>query len=120
MNNLLYCVCERSYHNMENSLLEKAGKNPAEAIRAYVITMNLSHLGGEPFICVSQAECDALSAKLSAINPENTVRRIDVTAMFLRHFESVNMEDYEHLKASLRKCAESLPMIPNKITYVQA
>lgn len=117
--NILFC----GDHNAEDgiliatlSLLKNSG---AQELHIYVLTMYTQsyHKKFQPF---SKQAADYLKSLLVKQNPQNTLKLMDCTGLFVREPLIANMSTHFTPYAMLRLFADEIPQLPNKILYLDA
>ncbi|WP_294891334.1 glycosyltransferase [uncultured Lactobacillus sp.] len=117
--NILFC----GDHNAEDgiliatlSLLKNSG---AQELHIYILTMYTQsyHKKFQPF---SKQAADYLKSLLVKQNPQNTLKLMDCTGLFVREPLIANMSTHFTPYAMLRLFADEIPQLPNKILYLDA
>ncbi|MBC6349541.1 glycosyltransferase [Lactobacillus melliventris] len=117
--NILFC----GDHNAEDgiliatlSLLKNSG---AQELHIYILTMYTQsyHKKFQPF---SKQAADYLKSLLIKQNPQNTLKLMDCTGLFVREPLIANMSTHFTPYAMLRLFADEIPQLPNKILYLDA
>lgn len=117
--NILFC----GDHNAEDgiliatlSLLKNSG---AQELHIYILTMYTQsyHKKFQPF---SKHAADYLKSLLVKQNPQNTLKLMDCTGLFVREPLIANMSTHFTPYAMLRLFADEIPQLPNKILYLDA
>lgn len=117
--NILFC----GDHNAEDgiliatlSLLKNSG---AQELHIYILTMYTQsyHKRFQPF---SKHAADYLKSLLVKQNPQNTLKLMDCTGLFVREPLIANMSTHFTPYAMLRLFADEIPQLPNKILYLDA
>jgi len=96
------------------SLLKNAG---AEELHIYVLTMYTRNYKKKyhPF---SKHAADYIRSLLVKQNPNNTLRLIDCTSLFIEENPAANMKNHFTPYAMLRLFSDQLPQIPHRILYL--
>lgn len=117
--NILFC----GDHNAEDgiliatlSLLKNSG---AQELHIYILTMYTQsyHKKFQPF---SKQAADYLKSLLAKQNPQNTLKLMNCTGLFVREPLIANMSTHFTPYAMLRLFADEIPQLPNKILYLDA
>ena len=117
--NILFC----GDHNAEDgiliatlSLLKNSG---AQELHIYILTMYTQsyHKKFQPF---SKQAADYLKSLLVKQNPQNTLKLMECTGLFVREPLIANMSTHFTPYAMLRLFADEIPQLPNKILYLDA
>ncbi|WP_294604670.1 glycosyltransferase [Lactobacillus rizhaonensis] len=117
--NILFC----GDHNAEDgiliatlSLLKNSG---AQELHIYILTMYTQsyHKKFQPF---SKQAADYIKSLLVKQNPQNTLKLMDCTGLFVREPLIANMSTHFTPYAMLRLFADEIPQLPNKILYLDA
>ena len=117
--NILFC----GDHNAEDgiliatlSLLKNSG---AQELHIYILTMYTQsyHKKFQPF---SKQAADYLKSLIVKQNPQNTLKLMDCTGLFVREPLIANMSTHFTPYAMLRLFADEIPQLPNKILYLDA
>lgn len=114
--NILYCGDE----NIENGLIISVLsllKNVKEVLQVYVLTMDIT-TEQRKFNGISASSINTLDVKVKEVNPDNFVKKIDITNLFRENLPIKNMKTRFTPYCMLRLFADEIPEIPDKILYL--
>lgn len=114
--NILYCGDE----NIENGLIISVLsllKNAKEVLQVYVLTMDIT-TEQRKFNGISAESINTLDIKVKEVNPDNFVKKIDITDLFRENLPIKNMKTRFTPYCMLRLFADEIPEIPDKILYL--
>ena len=114
--NILYCGDETMERGLLISLLSLL-KNVEESLHVFVLTMALDR-ADRHFSPISEQTIRCLDARAKEKNPENSVRRIDLTTLFEAEPPQKNMDTRFTPYCMLRLYADQIPEIPERILYL--
>ena len=84
----------------------------------YIYTMDITRIKPE-YVAISQADVDYLDAIAKSYNPENVVKRVDVTEIYEQEFAHCpNEMAYCSPYTLLRLFADIVPDMPDKLLYL--
>ena len=84
----------------------------------YIYTMDITRIKPE-YVAISQADVDYLDAIAKSYNPENIVKRVDVTEIYEQEFAHCpNEMAYCSPYTLLRLFADIVPDMPDKLLYL--
>ena len=117
MINLIYCGNDKVFDGLLISLLS-ASKHTKDALRAYVLTMDLSDIDPK-YQPITEAHRKFIEEVLQKENKESTVTLIDITDIYKSSMlNSKNLKNHFTPYAQLRLFADMIPEIPYKIIYL--
>ena len=117
MINLLYCGNDKVFDGLLISLLS-ASKHTKDALRAYVLTMDLSDIDPK-YQPITEAHRKFIEEVLQKENKESTVTLIDITDIYKSSMlNSKNLKNHLTPYVLLRLFADMIPEIPYKIIYL--
>ena len=121
MLNILYCGNDKVFDGILSSALSIMKRSRLdEPIRFFIFTMDVSHIKPE-YLPLSDAQIDFLDNTLKEYNTENSVKKIDVTDVYMREFSACPNEDaYCSPYTLIRLFADLFPEIPDKLLYLDA
>lgn len=119
MINILYCGNDKVFDGMLTcslSILKRSRLD--EPFCFYVFTMDVSHIK-ESYLPVSDAQIDFFDKVIKSYNPQNTVKKIDVTKIYSEEFGSCPNEDaYCSPYTLIRLFADLVNGLPDKLLYL--
>lgn len=117
MINLLFCGNEKVFDGALTELISITNRTK-ESICCYIFTMNLTRIS-EKYTAITDKEISFLNDVVKEKNPENIVKKIDVTNIYEKEFGgSKNENAYCTPYTLLRLLADLIPEIPDKILYL--
>lgn len=117
MINLLYCGNDKVFDGLMISLLS-ASKHTSDAIRTYILTMDLSDVD-KKYQPITEKHRKFLEDMVKEQNSESTVTLIDITDIYKSSMlNSKNLKNHFTPYAQLRLFADMIPEIPYKIIYL--
>lgn len=117
MINLLHGGNDKVFDGLMISLLS-ASKNTKEAIRSYVLTMDLSDINPK-YQPLTEKHRKYLEDMLKEQNPQSSVTLLDITDIYKSSMlNSKNLKNHFTPYAQLRLFADMLHEIPHKIIYL--
>jgi len=117
MINLLLCGNDKVFDGAMISLLS-ASKNTNEALRVYLLTMDLQDVN-EKFKPITEAHRKCLEDMIKEKNEKSSVVLIDITDLYKNSMlNSKNLKSHFTPYAQLRLFADIIPEIPYKIIYL--
>lgn len=117
MINLLYCGNDKVFDGLMISLLS-ASKHTSDAIRTYILTMDLSDID-KKYQPITEKHRKFLEDMVKEQNSESTVTLIDITDLYKSSMlNSKNLKNHFTPYAQLRLFADMVPEIPYKIIYL--
>ncbi len=91
-----------------------------EPFAFYIFTMDVSHLKSS-YVPVSERQAEFFERVVKEYNPENTVRRIDVTGFYMNEFSGCPNEGaYCSPYTLIRLFADEVEGIPDRLLYLDA
>lgn len=119
MVNILFCGNDRVFDGMLTCALSIVKRSPSvEPYTFYLFTMDVSHIK-ETYLPITAAQAGFLERVVKGYNPENRVRLIDVTELYLREFDgSPNEDAYCSPYTLIRLLADLVEGIPEKLLYL--
>lgn len=91
-----------------------------EGIRFFVLTMDVSHIKPE-YTPISERQIAFLDRVAKSYHPDNSFERVDVTDLYREEFAACpNESAYCSPYTLIRLFADRLPMLPDKILYLDA
>ncbi len=121
MVNILFCGNSGVFDGMLTAALSILKRTEsAEPFAFYVFTMDVSHL--KPgYVPVSQAQTDFFRQVIQSYNPENTVKTVDVTELYMDAFDGCpNESAYCSPYTLIRLLADQVEGMPDKLLYLDA
>lgn len=114
---LLLCGNRKVFDGALTQLISMTNRT-AESIRVFVMTMDLTRLR-EDFLAITDGQIAFLNRVVRRKNPENEVRRLDVTELYEEEFhQCVNETAYCTPYTLLRLLADRIPELPDKLLYL--
>ena len=119
MINILLCgnrgVLDGVITVMLSALMRNKGDVP---YRFYIFTMDVSYIN-EKYVPITDADANFLDRTAKSYNPENSVIKIDVTALYQKEFSGCpNERAYCSPYTLIRLLADLVPCMPDKLLYL--
>lgn len=115
--NLLLCGNEGVFDGALTELISITNKTK-EIINVYIFTADISRIKPE-YKSIKDEQIEFLNKVVKSKNPENNVKKIDVTEIYENEFGNCKNESaYCTPYTLLRLLADLVPEIPNKILYL--
>ena len=119
MVNILFCGNDKVFDGMLSCALSilKRTEN-SEPFTFYIFTMDVSHIK-DTYLPLTERQSEFLERVVQRYNPENRVRKIDVTDLYMREFHSSpNESAYCSPYTLIRLLADQVEEIPDKLLYL--
>ncbi len=117
MINLLLCGNKRVFDGALTLLLSMTNRT-GETVRCYIMTMDLQRVNPD-YVCITDEQTAFLNRVVQGKNPENTVKKLDVTEKYEQEFHKcVNETAYCTPYTLLRLLADLYPELPDKLLYL--
>ncbi|BAQ56477.1 glycosyltransferase [Lactobacillus acetotolerans] len=115
--NILFCGDSNAEDGVLIATLSLLKNSGAEELHIYVLTMYTRNYKKKyhPF---SKHAADYIRSLLVKQNPNNTLRLIDCTSLFIEENPAANMKNHFTPYAMLRLFSDQLPQIPHRILYL--
>lgn len=119
MVNILFCGNDKVFDGMLTCALSILRRTDSrEPFIFYVYTMDVSHIK-ETYLPVSDDQIDFFADVIRAYNPENTVKKIDVTEIYTREFAGCPNEGaYCSPYTLIRLFADQVEEMPDRLLYL--
>ncbi|MBR5646537.1 MAG: lipopolysaccharide biosynthesis protein [Treponema sp.] len=119
MINVMFCGNNKVFDGVLTCMLSIFKRTTTkEAFSITILTMDVSHIR-EDYKCISDEMIDFLNKVAKDYNPENKVRKIDVTDIYMKEFaDSPNEQCYCSPYTLIRLFADLLPEMPEKFLYL--
>ncbi len=119
MKYILFCGNYKVFDGMLSTMLSIFKRSVSkEPLTFFVFTMDVSHLKPD-YISVSDRQIDFLENLAKSYNPENCVKKIDVTEVYKKEFDSCpNEQCYCSPYTLIRLFADLYEEIPEKLLYL--
>lgn len=119
MKYILFCGNYRVFDGMLSTMLSIFKRSVSkEPLTFFVFTMDVSHLKAD-YISVSDRQIAFLENLAKSYNPENCVKKIDVTQVYKKEFDSCpNEQCYCSPYTLIRLFADLYEEIPEKLLYL--
>ena len=115
--NILLCGNEKVFDGALTELISITNKTK-ESVNCYIFTMDLTRIKPE-YISIKDEQIKFLDKVIKTKNPENYVKKIDVTDLYEKEFGKCKNEGaYCTPYTLLRLLADLVPEIPDKILYL--
>lgn len=115
--NILLCGNEKVFDGALTELISITNKTK-EAVNCYIFTMDLTRIKPE-YTSIKDEQIEFLDKVIKTKNPENNVKKIDVTDLYEKEFGKCKNEGaYCTPYTLLRLLADLVPDIPDKILYL--
>ena len=121
MINILYCGNDKVFDGILTSALSILKRSRLDTpINFFIFTMDVSHIKPE-YLPVSDRQADYLDRVVKEYNAGNSVKKIDVTDIYMREFSGCpNESAYCSPYTLIRLFADLIPEIPDKLLYLDA
>lgn len=117
MINILLCGNRKVFDGALTQLISMTNRTK-ESVQVFIMTMNLERVR-EDFLPITDAQVSFLNNVLREKNPENQVKKLDVTEIYEQEFHKcVNETAYCTPYTLLRLLADMIPEIPDKLLYL--
>lgn len=117
MVNVLLCGNRAVFDGALSQLLSMTNRTK-ECIHVYIMTMNLERLR-QDYLEISEEQTAFLDRVIKNKNPENSVKRYDVTQLYEQEFGGcINETAYCTPYTLLRLLADMIPDFPDKLLYL--
>ncbi len=117
MINILLCGNEKVFDGALTQLISMTNRTK-ETIHVYLMTMNLERVN-QAFTAITDEQVAFLNQVVKSKNPENSVEKTDVTALYEQEFhQCVNEGAYCTPYTLLRLLADLVPGMPEKLLYL--
>ena len=119
MINIMFCGNDKVFDGALTCALSIMKRSKlSEPLRFYLLTMDVSHIKPE-YLPISAEQTAFFEEVVKRYNPENSVERIDVTALYEEEFAgSPNESAYCSPYTLIRLLADRVEGIPDKILYL--
>ena len=119
MKYILFCGNYRVFDGMLSTMLSIFKRSVSkEPLTFFVFTMDVSHLKAD-YISVSDRQIAFLENLAKSYNPENCVKKIDVTQVYKKEFDSCpNEQCYCSPYTLIRLFADLYEELPEKLLYL--
>ncbi|MGL6199257.1 MAG: glycosyltransferase family 8 protein [Lachnospiraceae bacterium] len=114
--NIMYCGNDKVEDGLILSILSLL-RSVDDTLHIYVLTMQLE-TSDRSYLPIANSTTEYLESLVKERNPNNFVRRIDVTNLFLAELPEANMNTRFTPYCMLRLFADKVPDLPNKILYL--
>ena len=114
--NILYCGDKNIEKGLTISILSLL-KNIKEELNIYVLTIQLEK-ENQKIEGVSKKCIEILNKKVKKENPNNFVKKIDITKLFEKEIPVLNLKTRFTPCCMLRLFADEIPELPDKILYL--
>lgn len=114
--NIMYCGNDKVEDGLILSILSLL-RSVDDTLHIYVLTMQLE-TSDRSYLPIANSTTEYLEALVKERNPNNFIRRIDVTNLFLAELPEANMNTRFTPYCMLRLFADKVPGLPNKILYL--
>ena len=121
MKNILFCGNDKVFDGILTAMLSIFMRTKSkEPFTLFIFTMDVSHLN-KRFTPLSDAQANFLEEVAKSYNPENKVKKIDVTKIYMENFSGCPNENcYCSPYTLIRLFADVFTEIPDKILYLDA
>ena len=121
MLNILYCGNDKVFDGILTSALSILKRSKLDVpVKFFIFTMDVSHIKPE-YLSVSDEQANYLNRVVKEYNQENSVKKIDVTDIYMREFSGCpNESAYCSPYTLIRLFADLIPEIPDKLLYLDA
>ncbi len=121
MKNILFCGNDKVFDGILTAMLSIFMRTKSkEPFTLFIFTMDVSHLN-KRFTPLSDAQANFLDEVAKSYNPENKVKKIDVTKIYMENFSGCPNENcYCSPYTLIRLFADVFTEIPDKILYLDA
>lgn len=117
MVNILLCGNKKVFDGALTQLISMTNRTK-EDIQCFIFTMDISRLNPD-FTCIEDEQIDFLNKVIKSKNPNNIVKKIDVTQIYEKEFANcANEKAYCTPYTLLRLLADLVPDMPNKLLYL--
>lgn len=117
MIHILLCGNRKVFDGALTQLISMTNRTK-ESVQVFIMTMNLERVR-EDFLPITDAQISFLNNVLREKNPENQVKKLDVTEIYEQEFyKCVNETAYCTPYTLLRLLADMIPEIPDKLLYL--
>ena len=119
MTNILFCGNDKVFDGMLTATLSILKRTSSEdPFCFYVFTMDVSHIK-DTYLPVSDKQIGFFEKIIKGYNPENKIKKIDVTDIYLKEFGNCPNEDaYCSPYTLIRLFADMIDGLPDKILYL--
>ncbi len=119
MVNLLFCGNDKVFDGMLTCALSILRRTESrEPFTFYVFTMDVSHIK-DTYLPVNDRQIAFFADVIRTYNPENTVKKIDVTSLYLEEFDQCpNETAYCSPYTLIRLFADRISELPDKLLYL--
>ena len=114
--NILYCGDKNIEKGLTISILSLL-KNIKEELNIYVLTIQLEK-ENQKIEGVSDKSIEILNQTVQKENPNNFVKKIDITKLFEKEIPVLNLKTHFTPCCMLRLFADKIPELPDKILYL--
>lgn len=121
MVNVLYCGNEAVFDGFMTSALSILKRTDSqEAFSFHLFTMDVSHLK-ENYVPITEEQISFFDKVVKTYNKDNSVRKYDVTDLYMKHFSGCpNESAYCSPYTLIRLFADLVPGMPDKLLYLDA
>lgn len=121
MVNVLYCGNEAVFDGFMTSALSILKRTDSqEAFSFHLFTMDVSHLK-ENYVPITEEQISFFDKVVKTYNKDNSVRKYDVTDLYMKHFSGCpNESAYCSPYTLIRLFADLVPDMPDKLLYLDA
>lgn len=121
MRNILFCGNSKVFGGFLSAMLSILMRTETkEPFQFFILTMDLSHLNPD-YKPLSENEVSFLDKTARSFNAENSVKKIDVTTMYMEEFASCpNEACYCSPYTLIRLFADKIPELGEKFLYLDA
>ncbi len=119
MVNILFCGNDKVFDGMLTCALSILRRTASkEPFSFYVFTMDVSHIK-ETYVPVNDQQIAFFDAVIKRYNPENCVRKVDVTSLYREEFDQCpNESAYCSPYTLIRLFADRVEDMPDKLLYL--
>ena len=115
--NLLLCGNEKVFDGALTELISITNKTE-ETVNCYIFTMDLTRIKPE-YKSISDDQIEFLNKVIKSKNPNNTVKKVDITEIYEEEFGHCKNENaYCTPYTLLRLLADLVPDMPDKLLYL--
>lgn len=121
MINVLFCGNDKVFDGMLTCILSILNRTSTkEPFRFFIFTMDVSHIK-DAYVPIDDKYIEALNKVIKEYNQDNVAIKIDVTLLYMKHFDKCpNESAYCSPYTLIRLFANSLPEDIDKLLYLDA
>ena len=119
MINILFCGNDKVFDGMLTCALSILKRSQLdEPFTFYIFTMDVSHIK-DSYLPVPDSQVEFFESVIKEYNPENKAIKIDVTGLYMEHFDKcANEGAYCSPYTLIRLFADMIDIIPDKLLYL--